>query len=316
MLSQQEIAREKQSTPNDSDHLKVAYQEICASYHSIDDIRMKLLGLLPLATGAGVFLLLNKEIFSTIKDTEVISPAALRLQGYLSPIGLFGFVITLGVFAFEIYGIKKCSALIAGGKEIEGWLHIDGAFVKRPPAVLRFINEPFAGGIIYSAVLAAWAYIGLVFSDPPHAGWVPPVVFIVGLVLSIGYHFQLNSEGKIPADIIHINQEILDAEETGNQAKLEHHLHPDFTIVRASGEKQNRKAYLAAVSANRKRGRKADRVEVRVYGESAVFTCRVTTSLDKGGKSAQGNFWNTRLFLRQGDKWLCAAWQVMKIGDD
>src|SRR5262245_48842361 len=104
--------------------LPTAYQQICTNYHAIDDFRAKLLGLLPLATGAGIFLLLNKDI------------ATAELKPFIGPVGLFGFAITLGLFAYEIYGIKKCHALIVGGKQIEGWLHIDGPFTARPREAL------------------------------------------------------------------------------------------------------------------------------------------------------------------------------------
>lgn len=36
-----------------NDNLKAAYQELCSSYHAIDDFRAKLLGFLPLATAGG-----------------------------------------------------------------------------------------------------------------------------------------------------------------------------------------------------------------------------------------------------------------------
>jgi hypothetical protein len=64
MSDQQETCQEKSVELNDDCHLKTAYEEICTSYHAIDDIRMKLLGLLPIATGAGVFLLLNKDVLA------------------------------------------------------------------------------------------------------------------------------------------------------------------------------------------------------------------------------------------------------------
>ena len=73
----------------------------------------------------------------------------------------------------------------------------------------------------------------------------------------------------------------------------------DFTIVRASGEKQDRQMFLDSLEANRNRGRSADQSEVRFYRNCAVFTCRVTTTPDKDGKAAVGHFWNTRIFQRQ-----------------
>ena len=92
-------AKARTETINEK-HLPTVYAQICTSYHAIDDFRAKLLALLPFATGAGIFLLLNKDAVTA--DTKV----------FLGPIGIFGFVITLGLFVYEIYGIRKCGALI------------------------------------------------------------------------------------------------------------------------------------------------------------------------------------------------------------
>jgi hypothetical protein len=42
---------------NKPDYLLAAYNQLCTSYHAIDDFRAKLLGFLPLVTGGGLVLL-------------------------------------------------------------------------------------------------------------------------------------------------------------------------------------------------------------------------------------------------------------------
>lgn len=289
----------KTETVNEK-HLPTVYAQICTSYHAIDDFRAKLLALLPIATGAGIFLLLNKDAVTT------------DLKYFFGPIGLFGLVITLGLFAYEIYGIKKCHALILGGTQIEGWLRIDGPFTGRPRDVLNFINEPFASGVIYPAVMAAWTFIGLVFFKS-QAWWIALIVFSVGLGLSLFYNHQLKSDGT--GALNKVNQRMLLAEENGNRDKLAPLLHQDFTIIRASGEKQDRQTFLQAVEDNKNRGRAADLSDVRFYRNYAIFTCRVTTTRDKDGKADVGHFWNTRMFVRQDKEWRCLGWQVTKMCD-
>lgn len=279
------------------------YKELCSSYRAIDDFRAKLLAFLPIATGGGIFLLLNKDLVSG------------EFTRFFAPIGVFGFLITLGLFAYEIYGIKKCGALITTGIQLESELRCDGQFKRRPREVLGVINEPFAAGIIYPAVLAAWAFLGLSFLVPQNAWWIALAVFGVGLALSLLYNFRLKNEANQVTAITHMTQDILQAEEAGLQDKLAPLLHQDFTIVRASGEKQNRQQFLDAVPANKDRGRTADQIEVHLYDDRAVFTCRVTTTRDKDGNQAISHFWNTRLFVRENGEWRCAAWQVMKICD-
>src|SRR6266576_757496 len=97
-----------------------AYEQLCISYRAIDDFRAKLLGFLPLATGTGLFLL-AKNLSGEGK-------------GFLKPIGAFGFLVTIGLFSYEIYGIRKCGALIEAGEQLEGSLAIGGLgqFAQRP----------------------------------------------------------------------------------------------------------------------------------------------------------------------------------------
>src|SRR5829696_4949249 len=94
-----------------NDNLKAAYQELCGSYHAIDDFRTKLLGFLPLATAGGIVVLLNNP-----KGLESLD---VGMKGLLASVGAFGGLITLGLFAYELYGIKKCGELILRGKFME-----------------------------------------------------------------------------------------------------------------------------------------------------------------------------------------------------
>lgn len=111
----------------------------------------------------------------------------------LGSFGLFGFAVTLGLFLFEIYGIRKCHALIDAGKKFEELLGVEGQFTLRPREVIGVINEPFASGIIYPAVLAAWAFLGLYPICPVVSGVIAFFTFGIGFALSLGYNFWLKS---------------------------------------------------------------------------------------------------------------------------
>jgi len=178
------------------DEILKVYEQLCNSYRAIDDFRAKLLGFLPLATGTGVFLLITDQ--AKIKF----------IQPLFRPIGAFGFIITLGLFFYELYGIKKCTHLIRAGIELENDLKIrSGQFTKRPPGVALLINEPLAAGVIYPAVLAAWTFLLLAFpqfqdaaqgqtQDTPlqfqdAAQWWAIRVFLVGFAVSFFYDLWL-----------------------------------------------------------------------------------------------------------------------------
>jgi hypothetical protein len=134
--------------------LRQQYLEVCKSHNAITDLRTKLLGLLPLAAGTGVFLVLKDQ----------------ALKDYLGAIGLFGAAVTLGLFCYEIRGMKECLQLRKCGKELEKKLNVSeelGRFQAAPP---RILGPQIAGWMIYPAVLGAWLYVSTIgFRWPP---WV------------------------------------------------------------------------------------------------------------------------------------------------
>jgi hypothetical protein len=64
------------------DALRAAYEEISRSHLAITDFRGKLLGLLPLATGVGIFLLLDNKLdfrcFRRARSADIASEACWR----------------------------------------------------------------------------------------------------------------------------------------------------------------------------------------------------------------------------------------------
>jgi hypothetical protein len=162
---------------------RLAYEQLCVSYRAIDDFRAKLLGFLPLVTGGSLGLL-----FSGRADlaTELFLPA-----------GLFGILVTFGLFTYEIFGIKKCHALIRDGKRLETRLRLAGGqFTERPDDILGLINEPFAAALIYPAVLAAWAYLALSGLNPAVGVRLAVTVFLAGLVCTLLFDWRLKKVGS------------------------------------------------------------------------------------------------------------------------
>jgi hypothetical protein len=82
------------------------YAEISASVRTTDDISFKLLGLVPLISGGGIFLLLDAS-----KQPDW-SPVTIF-------IALFGAVVTFAIYRWEVRNIQTCNWLIARGAELE-----------------------------------------------------------------------------------------------------------------------------------------------------------------------------------------------------
>jgi hypothetical protein len=154
------------------DDVRAVYQQLCESYRAIDDSRLKLLGLLPLATGAGILVLSGRA------DEGMDRSLSLA-------VGLFGLMATLGLYSYELHGMKKCGALIDAGRLIERSIGINGQFERRPQEVAGFIDEPFSASIIYPASLAGWAYFAFRWLGQPWVAVVPACFFVGGFVLSI-----------------------------------------------------------------------------------------------------------------------------------
>jgi predicted enzyme related to lactoylglutathione lyase len=130
--------------------LRRAYEEACRSYHEIAGFRAKLLGLLPLASGAGVFLLLEEG-------------TAGQSRHFLGPIGLFGAVVTIGLFLYELRGIQRCHQLENQAATLERRLALgtqEGQFLGQPKrGGAGFVGPPGAAGMVYLAVVLAWLYV-------------------------------------------------------------------------------------------------------------------------------------------------------------
>lgn len=90
-----------------ADALNMAYLELCKTYYAIDDFRGKLLGFLPLASGAGMLLLVNDAFVNEAKRSFAMQ--------YVLAIGIFGFIVTLGLFFYEFNGIRRCNSIITEG---------------------------------------------------------------------------------------------------------------------------------------------------------------------------------------------------------
>jgi hypothetical protein len=156
------------------------YNRVCESYHAVDDFRMKLLGLLPVATGTAVFLLLSGEADLIQQANEEAEEANTAVGDALLAIGLFGFLFTIGLFAYELFGIKKCHYLISAGSRLERELEELGQFRARPRELAGIINETFASAVIYPASMAAWLYLALSVTWPDGAVVAAPAVLLLG----------------------------------------------------------------------------------------------------------------------------------------
>jgi hypothetical protein len=158
----------------DPTSLTAVYQEVCKGHGAIADFRAKLLALLPIASAGGIGLLFKGE--NPIEGTLAVA------------IGVFGFVVTFGLFMYELRGVKDCVLLRGRAKKLETAMNI-------PPKMSQFadrqrgdlgglVDEIGAGWIIYPAVMAAWAFVAThgAHLDDAIAGPIIAVVYLAVVI--------------------------------------------------------------------------------------------------------------------------------------
>jgi hypothetical protein len=154
------------------------YTEIGNNYRAMDDLRLRLLALLPLATGAGIVLLLGGHSASAAIDV---------------PVGLFGMVATISLYFYEVHGIEKCAHYIDAGAKLEEDFKVRGSFTNRPHGVSRVIvSELLPAALIYPASFTGWLFLALYHVGNMARGVVTGTVFVVSVAASSGFirHLQ------------------------------------------------------------------------------------------------------------------------------
>jgi hypothetical protein len=139
--------------------IRTEYKEVCANHRAVTDFRGKLLTLLPLVSGAGIYVLIPKQ-----GDPSDLDPR------FLVAIGIFGILVTLGLFLHELRGIEECGDLIRVGRSLEEKMVLpEGQFAKEgqyyhdvtglTSFVHNFKGPVGAAWIIYPSVGLAWLFV-------------------------------------------------------------------------------------------------------------------------------------------------------------
>ena len=146
------------------------YAQVGDNYRAIDDLRLRLLALLPLATGTGILVLLGSH--------SVSAPIGV-------PTGIFGMLVTVSLYFYELHGVEKCAHFIHRGAQLEQDLDVPGSFAQRPHHIFGVVSELLPSMLIYPASFAGWLFLALYTAGPAvRTGWTI-AVFAVGTAASI-----------------------------------------------------------------------------------------------------------------------------------
>jgi len=147
------------ATENNLENIRTEYRELCNNHRAITDFRGKLLTLLPVVSGVGIYALLAKQV-----DPHTFRPKELIATG------MFGAVVTIGLFLHELRGIEECGDLIDRGKQLEGEMgllqgqfHRESFYYHEQKGFKHFVHNckgaPGAAWIIYPSVILAWLFV-------------------------------------------------------------------------------------------------------------------------------------------------------------
>lgn len=153
-----------------------------------------------------------------------------------------------------------------------------------------------------------------------------PVMTLM-LVVLVAYASCLSAQTRQPenattAAATGAEDEIKKLEETRNQAilhgdvaVLDRMTSGDYTFITLRGEMRTKQEILKGFASGsfHYESRQIFDLRVRVYGNKAVVTGRSVQKGMENGKDYSGDYWFTRVYVKQSDQWLAVALQTTPI---
>jgi len=159
------------------------YSETCSSIRATDDISFKLMGIVPLLSGATLLTFFLKGELAADKAGVVVA------------LSLFAALVTLGLFRWELRNIQTCSWLRERAEALERVV-ITAAGVTRqpsPPLIFEFTWIPLGVRIgkteaekwIYSITILAWLCTPTVVSKFETQSWWLPIYISSAVLIAL-----------------------------------------------------------------------------------------------------------------------------------
>ena len=149
------------------------YAETCTNIRATDEISFKLMGFVPLVSGATLLTFFLKESIPSDKTPLVVALA------------LFAALITLGLFRWELRNIQTCSWLRRRAEALEEALVATSGAPRQPKPPLR-IGKTEAEKSIYSITILAWLIMPITLIGPlDKPRWLVSVYVAVAVLIVI-----------------------------------------------------------------------------------------------------------------------------------
>jgi hypothetical protein len=148
------------------------YAETCTNIRATDDISFKLIGIVPLVSGATLLTFFLKEPIAPNKAPLVVAVA------------LFAALITLGLFRWELRNIQNCSWLKRRVEAIENEV-VTTSDAPKQPNPPHEIGKTEAEKGIYAVTILAWLSIPHLVSPFDGLSWLLAVYVAAAVLIAI-----------------------------------------------------------------------------------------------------------------------------------
>jgi uncharacterized protein (TIGR02246 family) len=121
---------------------------------------------------------------------------------------------------------------------------------------------------------------------------------------------------EVESVLVAIADEWAEAIVSNDAKRIASYMADDWVIVSESGV-STKEQFLSFVSSGALTHSAMDRVSearVRVHGESAVLTARMTNTANYDGRRFDADEWVTDVFVYREGRWLCVLTQITAVG--
>jgi hypothetical protein len=124
-------------------------------------------------------------------------------------------------------------------------------------------------------------------------------------------------KGKVEQELIKLEQERAQAVVRGDTAFLDQNTADDYTLTTFRGTLMTKAQLLANFKSGeiKLQSQDLDDLQVRVYGDTAVLTGRVTQKGQFLGQDSSGQYRFTRVYVKRNGRWQAAAFQSTRIAE-
>lgn len=143
------------------------------------------------------------------------------------------------------------------------------------------------------------------------------VVFVAGLIaLAFGVAvFAQTQTESAETELLKLVQEWMNAEVKGDMAFLDRFIAEDWVLTDPAGAVWTKAQFLAGLKSGEGVviSSVLDNMRVRVYGDAAVVTGRMTTKQRFKGKDISGQYQCTDTLIKRAGRWQCVATHISMI---